>query len=132
MQLTFEDYDLTVEQVARAERKPRTPQDVLDSFVFWVSRNGEAMAEMREHALDLADRGRRVSAKYLVEWLRYEADARIVGDAEHEWKVPNEYTPLIARYLAIDSPQLKPFIEFKQSEFDKLDLPPIHWGFRCS
>lgn len=127
-QLTFEDYDLTVQQVAAHERKKKTPQEVLEDFESWLRDNSYAMQAMYQHALTLAFRGKRVSAKYLVEWLRYEADIPIQGLPDFEYKVSNDFTPLISRYLIKRCDWLKDYVVLKPSDFDRMELPELEWG----
>lgn len=124
-QLSFDDYTLPLEAVVKAEREARTPETILDAFTEWVERNPNAMRAMYRKAIDLAYRGKRVSAKYLVEWLRYDADVSLSPNKEADWKVPNEFTPLVARYLVRRNQGLEAHFEMKPSAFDKLELPKI-------
>lgn len=126
-QLTFEDYTLPLEQVVRAEREAKSPATVLDAFIVWAGANPDAMAAMYGKAVELASRGKRVSSKYLVEWLRYDSDVALKDNPEAEWKVPNEFTPLIARAIVKRYPPIAANVITKPSEFDGLELPERGW-----
>lgn len=85
---------------------PLTQEDREDLFDEWVEANPEAMAEMEAAALEISDRGLRVSAKYLIERQRYEGTAKLapvpfldVHGNLHRFAINNNDTPTLARRL---------------------------------
>lgn len=92
-------------------------------FMEWVKANPDAIAEMEEHALDLSKRGLRVSAKYLIEYQRYEGEARMNAipyidedGAEKHYSFNNTDSPYLARYLSTLHPDMD--IELRRSKAD--------------
>lgn len=121
------DYTLPVEAVAAAERShrplPLRAADRRELFGEWVRLNPGALAEMEAAALEIAARGMRVSAKYLIERQRYEGTARATavpfegpGGARRAYAVNNSDSSLLARWLRSRHPGMR--VELRRSMFD--------------
>lgn len=122
-QLTFEDYTLPLEAVVSKEVE--TPELMVDGFITWVRANPSAWKAVYRKALDLAYRRKYVSANYLVGWLRNDWDGKLVQIDDKNVSFPNEYSPILARYLAKASKDIEEVIEIKKSKFDGVELPPL-------
>lgn len=121
-------YDATVGELVYRERTASYPlplraKDRETLFVQWCRVNADALREMDEHAVAMQARGRRVSAKWLVEWERYEGEAKLRGipftdqhGSTHVYAINNSDTPLIARWLRERHPSMR--IETRRSMFD--------------
>ncbi|MCI6547629.1 MAG: hypothetical protein MR415_03155 [Coriobacteriaceae bacterium] len=106
-----DDYTQPPESVAWAERGHVSPRslrarDRRGLFALWCEANPGVLDEMERMALDLARRGKRVSAKYLIEKERYEGACRPAGvpffDEEgrlHRYAINNSDAALITRWL---------------------------------
>lgn len=126
--MDVEDYTQDPRSVAWQERGhvyPRTlrAQDRRMLFERWCRLNPALLGEMEHTALDLARRGKRVSAKYLIEKARYEGACRPVGvpfydeDGElRKYGVNNSDAPLITRWLLERHPDMD--VERRKSMFD--------------
>lgn len=95
-------------------------------FCMWVEYNGDGMRAMRNKGRDMVRRHKHPSARYLLEWLRYDSDTKIV-DIGDEFKINNSWAPIIARIIKRDIPDLAPHIELRTSIYDKFELPTIDW-----
>ena len=126
------DYTQSVEQVIQAENATKnTPDSVHARFVFWARNNGGAIRAMRAHALRVIKRQAMhgidpyISVHYLFEWLRYDSPVLINGT--DDFKIPNEYEPIFARYLAAHDPALSAAIDLRASRFDNIQFEDLGW-----
>lgn len=112
--------------MARRYQRPLSAADRAELFAEWMQANSEAVAAIEEHALALADAGhKRVSAKYLAEWARYELAMALVpvpyvdmaGNA-HAYGINNNDTAALARWLKSRHPWLP--IELRRSALDEV------------
>ena len=128
--MDVDDYTQPLESVMREERKerplPLKVRDHMDLFDAWTRANPDAMREIELTAVAIDARGTRVSAKYLVEKLRYEGRAKLnpvtfYDDRgnKHTYGICNTVTPLIARWLLERHPGMN--ILVKHSYFDDLE-----------
>lgn len=92
---------------------PLSPEDREDLFDAWADANPAALEEIEAAALAIADRGMRVSAKYLIERQRYEGSARLhpvpfldVHGNVHRYSINNNDTPVLARRLKERHPSM--------------------------
>lgn len=122
------DYSLPVEAVAAAERAhrplPLRAADRRELFAAWCRLNPGALAEIEAAALEIAGRGMRVSAKYLIERQRYEGEAGLTGvpfegpgGVRHVYAVNNSDSSLLARWLRSRHPGMR--IDLRRSMFDE-------------
>ena len=128
--MDVDDYTQPLESVVREERKPRPAplraRDHMDLFDAWTRANPDAMREIELTAVAIDASGMRVSAKYLVEKLRYEGRAKLNPVTfyddhgnPHTYGICNTVTPLIARWLLERHPGMN--ILVKHSYFDDLE-----------
>ena len=122
--------DMTVPLEAVMARERATPRplplkaaDRRWLFARWCELNPGPLREIELTAVAIDARGRRVSAKYLVEKLRYEYAGAIVGvpfvdgsGAEHRYSVNNSDTACLARWLLARHPGMR--IETRRSMLD--------------
>lgn len=85
---------------------PLSPESVIDLWQEWKNKNPRAMDWFFFQAREFYYRGARVSAKYLIEKLRYESGLRI----------ESTLTPFIGRWLKMRIPELD--IQLNKSRFD--------------
>lgn len=92
---------------------PLTQEDRAELYEEWKQRNPGVWAEIVTWAVEINASGRRVSTKYLVEKARYESRHHIepvpfldVYGNEHEYKINNTDTPLMARDLLAFFPDM--------------------------
>ncbi|MCH3943034.1 MAG: hypothetical protein LKE37_05025 [Atopobiaceae bacterium] len=126
---TSAPYDLTVSQVISEERRASYPyplrvQDRRALFDEWCSKNPDALREIESHAMAIEGLGRRVSAKWLIEFQRYEGRATLHGvpfcDMQGMgrcYAINNTDTPLLARWLKARHPQMR--IDTRRSMYDE-------------
>lgn len=124
--MNVEDYTQPVEKVIYEERKGRSPltaAEVKLLFSEWKKVNQDAMSWLLSEAWHLHVRCGHVSAKYLIEKLRYESGIKVkpvvyfdARGKRREYTVSNDFTPLIARELQGVFPDMK--IEKRKSRFD--------------
>jgi hypothetical protein len=129
--MDLDDYTQPPESVAWAERGhvyPRSlrARDRRELFRQWCELNPGVLDEMERMALDLARRGKRVSAKYLMERERYEGTCRPVGVAfydeegtPHRYAINNSDAALITRWLLDRHPEMD--VKPRHSMFDDGD-----------
>lgn len=129
--MDVDDYTQAPESVAWQERGHVYPralraQDRRALFERWREANPGVMYEMERMALDLSRRGKRVSAKYLIEKERYEGHCRPVGvpffdeDGQlHRYGINNSDAPLITRWLLERHPEMD--VKPRRSMFDDDD-----------
>ena len=121
-----DDYTQTVEHVMYEERRyryPLEPNAVRELWNVWRSMNRVAMRYIEDQARIIDWQGKRVSAKYLVEKLRYESGIKLnavsftdTDGKEHMYGVSNTLTHFIGSWLKSRNPDLN--IEVKRSRFD--------------
>ena len=122
-----DDYTQTVGHVMYEERRyryPLEPKAVRELWNVWRSMNREAMRYIESQARAIGWQGKRVSAKYLVEKLRYESGIKLnavtftdTDGNEHTYGVSNTLTHFIGVWLKERNPRLD--IEVKRSRFDE-------------
>lgn len=120
------DYDQDLRSVMRQERLsyPLSVQDSERLFGVWRDANPSAMRALEGHARYLGVKGMVVSAKYLVEWLRYETTIKPVPvpfydhqGRRHEFRFNNNHTALLGRHLKAKYPELR--VTMRQSAHDE-------------
>lgn len=121
-----DDYTQPVESVITAEKRykrPLEPEAVRELWNVWKSINRRAMSYMEQQAEEIDWQGKKVSAKYLVEKLRYESGISLKAvkfldseGREHEYGISNTLTHFIGAWLKSRNPKLN--IEVKRSRFD--------------
>lgn len=124
--LNVDDYTQSVSKVMSMERVytyPLSPESVIELWQEWKSKNYRAMDWFYFQAREFAYRGARVSAKYLIEKLRYESGLRIESvpftdnhGVLHTFGISNTLTPFIGRWLKGRIPELD--IQINKSRFD--------------
>lgn len=102
---------------------PLSPESVIDLWQEWKNKNPIAMDWFYMQAMRFNYRGDRVSAKYLIEKLRYESGLRIESvpftdnhGVLHTFGISNTLTPFIGRWLKMRIPELD--IQLNKSKFD--------------
>lgn len=125
--IDVDDYTQTVEHVMYEERRyryPLEPKAVRELWNVWRSMNREAMRYIENKARAIDRQGKRVSAKYLVEKLRYESGIKLnavtftdTDGNEHTYGVSNTLTHFIGVWLKERNHRLD--IEVKRSRFDE-------------
>ena len=127
-------YDFTkpIEQVYAEEKDTRTAQDEVNAFAEWANLNTPGIRAMYKKALSLASRGRHISTNYLLEWLRYDSNVAIQGVSNPgDFKAPNHFATIFARYLTEENPGLEECMRLSGSRYDnpRIKFPPIDWGY---
>lgn len=131
MSQDFDDYTRPVEAVVRQERDdamvrsvPLKAADRRWLFERWCELNPQAMAEIEQTACSIDARGKRVSAKYLIEKQRYEGSYKLIGvpftdqlGEEHVYAINNSDSALISRWLLERHPGMR--VEIRHSMFDE-------------
>jgi hypothetical protein len=125
--IDVEDYTQSVGSVMNAEKRYRYPLDpgaVRELWMMWKQRNPEAMEYIEHQARSVSWTSGRVSAKYLVEKLRYESGIKLNAvpfvdedGNERRYGISNTLTHFIGVWLKERHPELK--IEVKKSRFDR-------------
>lgn len=125
--IDVDDYTQTVGHVMYEERRyryPLEPDAVRELWNVWRSMNRDAMRYIENQARVIDWQGKRVSAKYLVEKLRYESGIKLnavpftdTDGKEHTYGVSNTLTHFIGVWLKERNPRLD--IEVKSSRFDE-------------
>ena len=120
------DFTRDLRDVVRDERKEgrSKAQWELETFAEWAEMNREAIEAIWEKARELAHKRGRISANYLTHWLREEWSGSKKGLGDKAYKVPNEFSPILGRYLKSD-PELGMYIECKRSQYEGMELPAI-------
>lgn len=126
MQLEL-NFDQPVEKVIKAERDSMTPQQKVYQFAYWAQLNREAISAMYRRAVDHAARVHYVSADYLFHWLRMDSRLHIEG-FEDDFKAPDTFSTIFARYLAKHDPRVAECMKFGTSQYDNCYFPPIDWS----
>ena len=128
MTMNTDDYTKSLEAVMAQERElvcsvPLRAESYVYLFDLWCKANPEALREMEDIAVAINARGGRVSAKYLIERLRYEGKARLHAVPYRDqygmarfYNIHNTLTPLIARWLVGRHPSMN--VQLKKSMFD--------------
>ena len=80
----------------------------------WIDRNAEAMRLFEQFALEMARAGRRFGAKLLFERVRWEV--YLQTDSASDFKLNNNYTPYVARWLIDRHPHLAQHIETRRTK----------------
>lgn len=129
--MNTDDYTQPVEAVIAQERAfvfpvPLKAESYRELFKEWRRVNPKAAHEIELTALTIDRRGMTVSAKYLIERVRYESPYRLVPvpyvdqyGVAHHYSINNTVTPLLARWLLELHPDLR--IETRKSMFDRKD-----------
>ena len=123
-QLTFEDYTLPLEAVMRAEGD-RGPQGRIDDFCEWARGNRGAVEAIWDEARECVALSGYVSANYLTNWVR-QKQRWIRPQGNSPYKVPNDFSPILGRYLQED-PEIGGYVKCKKSQYDDegLEFPEI-------
>lgn len=128
--MNTDDYTQPLEAVMAQEREyvysvPLKAESYVCLFEEWCQANPEAVRELEEVALGISARGGRVSAKYLIERLRYEGNTPLHAvpyrdqyGMAHAYSINNTVTPLIARWLLERHPGMN--VVLKRSMFDQV------------
>lgn len=102
---------------------PLSPESVIGLWQEWKNKNPLAMHWFYTRARGFYYRGARVSAKYLIEKLRYESGLRIESvpftdnnGVLRTFGISNTLTPFIGRWLKMRIPELD--IQLNKSRFD--------------
>lgn len=131
--MNTDDYTQTVEAVMAQERAgvfpvPLKADGYRALFDAWRKANPKAVHEIEMTALAIDARGRRVSAKYLIERQRYEGRSKLVAvpyvdqyGNEHRYSMDNTVTGLLGRWLLDRHPDMR--IEKRKSMFDRKEEP---------
>ena len=105
---------------------PLTPDERSCLFEMWAQLNADSVAWMEAKALDLAERGMRVSTKYLFEACRYETSFKRVPvpvwdryGKRHEYNINNSDSSTFARWLLRRHPSLP----IETRELKSISLP---------
>ena len=86
-------------------------------FDCWVAENQHVMELVLAWARERAAAGKEVSARLLVEELRH----HIIVDAKGgDVRVPNDFSPLLSRWLVDQDERLREHITIRRSRFDRL------------
>lgn len=82
----------------------------------WIEQNPDVWARFVTRCLWDAAHDRRISVQYLIEDVRKHDYVNRIGDP---CKINNSYSPIFARKLIEQYPELRPFIEIRRSVYDK-------------
>ena len=94
----------------------------------WIRLNPGIWDRFKQYAKNEAEHERRVSVQWLVEDVRKFDRVDNAGDAV---KVDNSFSPVFARQLAAEVPEVKPYITLRRSRFDGLfGVESDIWGIR--
>lgn len=96
--------------------------NVLHGAREWVKLNPKIWQKWTGAALDAARHERRVSIGLLMEQTRSCDHVNGNGDLT---LINNDYSPIFARLMVEEHPELKPFIELRKSRFDKYFSAPV-------
>lgn len=107
---TTTDLDERKEAIERAKKK-------LADAKYWVLTNPRAWRYMADTAMHQAAEGKKVSGRQLVENVRKRDFADTYGAPT---KVNNNYTPIFARLLVAEHPQLAKHVEFRRTVLDEI------------
>lgn len=83
----------------------------------WIAKNPTAWEWMNRRASMYASEGRRFSMERLLQDARYEFSGREVVD---HFKVNNNSRSALARKIAAEHPECKPYMDFRRSAVDDL------------
>ena len=83
----------------------------------WIAENPDAWAYMCSVARREAAHDRKFGMKWIVEETRKKA---FVNRAGEPFKINNSHTAAFARIMVQQYPELRPFIEYRKSQFDGL------------
>lgn len=124
--INVDDYTQSVGSVISAEkhyRSPLGPDAIRELWMMWKQRNPEAMHYIEQQALSISWTSGRVSAKYLVEKLRYESGIKLNAvplvdedGKERRYGINNTLTHFIGAWLKERHQDMQ--IEVKRSRFD--------------
>lgn len=89
----------------------------LSHAMLWRKFNADAWGYIVRLALDLVARGEHFGAQYLVECVRSKA---FVDSFGNDTKTNNSFAPIFARWLVLEHPETRPFIELRRSVYDVL------------
>lgn len=81
----------------------------------WIEAHPHTTSLLLRFAREMAARGRRFSAKLLVERVRWECALSMSSDGEYEaeYRINNNHTAYIARWLIQADPTLEKFLRFR-------------------
>lgn len=98
------------------ENRPNNPsrENLRVKAVEWMSRNPKLMREIEETALHYASRCKRFGIKYVIEHVRWLRKERGEGD---DFKISNNHTAYIARYLADKHPEIRERLRFCKTRY---------------
>ncbi len=126
--MDIDNYTQTVGHVMYQEKvysQPLAVQETLELFHRWVAKNPRPMQYIEDQALALRERRLPIATKYLIEKLRYESGLKVVPvpytdiyGTPHNYRISNDITPLLGRWLARKYPQLR--VAKKKCRFDGL------------
>ena len=124
--INVDDYTQSVGSVMSAEkhyRYPLEPNAIRELWMMWKQRNPEAMHYIEQQAIAINWTSYRVSAKYIVEKLRYESGIKLNAvpfvdedGNERTYGINNTITHFIGVWLKERHPDMQ--IEVKRSRFD--------------
>lgn len=82
----------------------------------WIKCNPVLWNRFKDYAMNEAKHKRRISVQWLIENVR-KFDQ--VNDFGETLKIDNSFTPVFARELIRECPQVRPFLKTRRSRFDK-------------
>lgn len=82
----------------------------------WIEYNPVLWNRFKDYATNEAEHKRRISVQWLIENVR-KFDQ--VNDFGETLKIDNSFTPVFARELIRECPQVRPFLKTRRSRFDK-------------
>ncbi len=81
----------------------------------WIATHSQACEILLSLALEAAGRGRQFGVKLLVERLRWECVLQ--GWSDDQYKINNNLTAYLARWLIAREPMLEKFIQFRETRW---------------
>ena len=94
---------------------------ILSGACEWRNLNPDIWKQWESTALEEAAHERRFSMQYVVEQTRKHDHVNRIGEPV---RVNNSHCPIWARMLATEHPEIRPYIELRQSEWDS-DFPDV-------
>ena len=83
-----------------------------EAFFEFIDSNPDFYDEAERMALRAYREGRRISAQFIIEYIRWNTPADYVSAGD--FKVNNEDAPMLSRVLTVEHPELAEVFEFRQ------------------
>lgn len=109
----------TLKECQRAtETTVDTTTQIRNKALEWINQNPDLWTKFKAYALHEADQKRRVSVQWILEDSRKHDYVNQNGDP---CKINNSYSPVFARELLKECPEVEPYLEVRRSRFDGHD-----------